>query len=140
MTAGPALYLLDTNICVFVINDRPGQVRDRMKERTDLGHTLSISSVTFHELQYGIANSVQKAQNQQRLDGFVARLDVLDFGQTAAAIAADQRARLKKLGQPIGPYDLLIAGHALALNAVLVTNNTGEFGRVEGLSVEDWSQ
>jgi tRNA(fMet)-specific endonuclease VapC len=135
----PILYLLDTNICVFVMNERPPQVRARMAAMTATGKKLAISSVTFHELQYGIANSVQKAQNQKRLDRFVAGLDVLDFGQTAAARAADQRARLKKLGQPIGPYDLLIAGHALALNAVLVTNNTGEFGRVAGLTIEDWS-
>lgn len=135
----PVLYLLDTNICVFVMNQRPPQVRARMAAITADGQRLAISSVTFHELRYGIANSVQKVQNQQRLDSFVAGLDVLDFGQTAAGVAADQRARLKTLGQPIGPYDLLIAGHALALNAVLVTNNTGEFARVEGLSIEDWS-
>ena len=132
--------MLDTNICVFVMNDRPPRVRVRMKERTDSGDALSISSVTLHELQYGIANSVQKTQNKQRLDSFVAGLNVLDFSQDAAAVAADHRARLKKLGQLIGPYDILIAGHALALNAVLATNNIGEFGRVEGLSVEDWSQ
>ena len=132
----PVLYLLDTNICVLVMSRRPPQVRARMAAMTAIGQKLAISSVTFHELQHGIANSVQKAQNQQRLESFVAGLD---FGQTAAALAAEQRARLKKLGQPIGPYDLLIAGHALALTAVLVTNNTGEFGRVEGLSIEDWT-
>lgn len=139
MTASPALYMLDTNICVFVMNDRPPRVRVRMKERTDHGHTLSISSVTFHELQCGVANSAQVDENQHRLARFVAGLTVLDFGQSAAAHAADQRASLRRLGTPIGPYDVLIAGHALALDAVLVTNNTGEFGRVEGLSVEDWS-
>lgn len=135
----PALYMLDTNICIFVMNERPPQVRARMAAVTATGQNLAISSVTLHELQYGIANSVQQAQNQKRLNSFVAGLDVLDFGQAAAEVSADQRARLKNLGQPIGPYDLLIAGHALALNAVLITNNTREFGRVAGLNVEDWS-
>ena len=139
MTSAPLLFLLDTNTCVSIMNARPARVRGRMKTATDMGHALGISSITLHELQFGVHNSARPDENSERLSTFVAGLDVFAFGNAAAEQAAIHRAVLKRSGQPIGPYDLLIAGHALALNAVLVTNNTGEFGRVEGLNVEDWT-
>ena len=110
-----------------------------MKAATDTGHALGISSITLHELQFGVHNSTRPDENSERLSAFVAGLDVFAFGNAAAEQAAIHRAILKRSGQLIGPYDLLIAGHALALNAVLVTNNTGEFERVAGLNTQDWS-
>ncbi|WP_420594465.1 type II toxin-antitoxin system tRNA(fMet)-specific endonuclease VapC [Deinococcus sp.] len=134
------LYLLDTNICIFVMNLRPAGVRERMEATTRAGHRLAISSITFHELHYGVQNSARPQENGERLNAFAAGLSILPFDQFAATQAAIQRRRLSKAGQPIGPYDLLIAGHALALGAVLATNNVGEFERVAGLNVEDWAR
>ncbi|EYB67263.1 hypothetical protein DEIPH_ctg046orf0069 [Deinococcus phoenicis] len=136
----PLLYLLDTNICIFTMNRRPEQVGRRMQEVTSAGHRLGISSVTLHELWYGVRRSGRPDQNAARLSAFVGTLDVFDFGKDAAEAAAQIRAALASSGSPIGPYDVLIAGHAQSLNARVVTNNLGEFAHVPGLRCEDWTR
>ncbi len=122
------------------MNQRPEGIFERLERTIDAGHLVGMSSITLHELWFGVHRSVRVDFNAARLKAFAATLNIYLFSEAAAEYAGQCRATLTRAGTPIGPYDLLIAGHALALNAILVTNNTGEFGRVEGLSVEDWSQ
>lgn len=128
-------YLLDTNICIFTIKERPETVRARFIEESG---RLAISSVTWMELMYGVERSQQKTRNRQVAQNFANRLTLLDYDHTAAAHTAEIRAELARLGTPIGPYDQMIAGHARSRGLVLVTNNTKEFERVPGLMIEDW--
>ena len=128
-------YMLDTNICIYTIKSEPQQVRDAFNRH--LGQ-LAISTVTLMELVYGAEKSAAPARNLAVVEGFAARLEVLDYDQSGAAHTAQLRAELAKAGTPIGPYDQMIAGHARALGLVLVTNNLREFQRVPGLRVEDW--
>ena len=137
---GSGLYLLDTNICIFTMNRRPEEVGRRIERATAAGHRLGISSVTLHELWYGVRRSSRPEGNAERLSALVRTLDVFDFGPDAAEAAAGIRATLAGSGTPIGPYDVLIAGHALSLGAPIVTNNLGEFARVPGLRCEDWTR
>lgn len=131
------MYLLDTNICAYIINRRPAQVRERLAQRSDDG--VSISSLTVAELRYGADKSSRPAQNHENLEKFFLPLSICDFGAEAATVYGKIRAQLEQRGTPIGPLDTLIAAHALSLNATLVTNNTREFGRVPGLRLEDWT-
>lgn len=135
----PQLHLLDTNTCIYIMNEEPQQVRDKMLHATMSGHVLGISSITLHELWLGVWRSSRQATNSGRLSRFVSGLHVFPFDDAAAEISSEVRATLLGLGQPIGPYDMLIAGHTLSLSAVLVTNNTKEFSRVAGLKFEDWT-
>jgi len=139
VTLDSSLYLLDTNICIYVMNLRPERVRERLREVAQAGYPIGISSITLHELWWGAQHSTRPEANAARLQALRATLDVYPFGDAAATRAADIRAALARAGQLVGPYDVLIAGHALSLGAILVTHNLGEFGRVEGLSVEDWT-
>lgn len=128
-------YLLDTNLCIATIRDKPAVARAAFK----LHHTqMCISSVTVMELLYGVELSAQPQRNLAEVEGFIARLDVLDYDSAAAAHTAQIRAELKKAGLQIGPYDQMIAGHARSRGLVVVTNNTKEFQRVAGLRIEDW--
>lgn len=131
-------YLLDTNICIYVIKSRQARVLERFRAcRTgDVG----ISSITLAELQYGVANSSFPEKNQEALSGFLAPLEILAFGHQAAVVYGSARTHLKRYGTPIGAMDLLIAAHALSLPVTLITNNEREFTRVPGLSVENWAQ
>ncbi|MBC3412413.1 tRNA(fMet)-specific endonuclease VapC [Pseudomonas sp. SWRI107] len=128
-------YMLDTNICIYTIKSKPQQVRDAFNRHHG---QLAISTVTLMELVYGAEKSAAPARNLAVVEGFAARLEVLDYDQSGAAHTAQLRAELAKAGTPIGPYDQMIAGHARALGLVLVTNNLREFQRVPGLRVEDW--
>lgn len=128
-------YMLDTNICIYTIKNRPAYIRDSF----NLHHgRLCISTVTLSELIYGAENSQAPTRNLSDIEGMAARLDVLPFDNAAASHSGQIRAELKKKGTPIGAYDVLIAGHARSLGLVLVTNNTREFNRVDGLRIEDW--
>jgi tRNA(fMet)-specific endonuclease VapC len=129
-------YLLDTNICIYIINERPKKVLDQFK-RFDLSD-LGVSSVTVAELAYGVSKSAS-ARNRSALQAFLLPLDIAFFDTSAAMAYGDLRASLERKGQPIGPLDLQIAAHALSLNAVLVTNNVREFRKVTGLRVENWA-
>jgi tRNA(fMet)-specific endonuclease VapC len=132
------MHLLDTNACIHLINQKPGF--ERILRRMDgLEHgQVVISSITTGELHFGIAASAQVARNRLKLERFLAAFDVLAFDEMASRHYGPVRAFLKARGTPIGPLDTLIAGHALALKATVVTNNVGEFRRVPGLIVEDW--
>lgn len=128
-------YMLDTNICIFTIKNKPQVVREAFNRRHG---QLAISTVTLMELIYGAEKSAAPERNLAIVEGFAARLDVLDYDIQGAAHTAQLRAELAKAGTPIGPYDRMIAGHARARGLTLVTNNLREFQRVPGLRVEDW--
>ncbi|MSQ60193.1 MAG: type II toxin-antitoxin system VapC family toxin [Betaproteobacteria bacterium] len=133
------MFVLDTNICVFVLNRRPGFERIiRRMDGLSRGEVL-LSSVTAAELQIGAWASKRKQDNLLRLERFLAEFDVVPFDENAARAYGRLRAALKELGTPIGPLDTLIAGHVLAIGATLVTNNLREFQRVPGLVSQDWS-
>lgn len=133
MTA--SCYLLDTNTCIYIINRRPAKVFERFAG-LQIGE-IAISSITGAELAFGVAKS-NSPRNQQALDKFLAPLEILPFGENAMYHYGSLRTDLERRGTPIGALDLLIAAHALALNATLVSNNLREFQRVEGLALENW--
>jgi tRNA(fMet)-specific endonuclease VapC len=128
-------YMLDTNVCIRVLRDRPQNLRERFNSEAD---GLCISTIILTELLHGAAKSDRPALNRTKVEQFAARLEVLTFGPEAADHAADIRADLERKGTPIGGYDGLIAGHARSKGLVVVTGNLGEFSRVEGLRCEDW--
>lgn len=128
-------YLLDTNVCIRVLRDRPRNVRERFNLEAD---SLCISAVVLTELLHGAAKSDRPEHHRSEVERFAARLDVLPFDDVAADHAADIRAALERKGQPIGGYDVLIAGHARSRGLTVVTGNLAEFGRVDGLRCEDW--
>jgi tRNA(fMet)-specific endonuclease VapC len=128
-------YMLDTNLCIRVLRDRPASARRRFNE---YGDGLCISTIVLTELLHGAAKSARPAENRRAVEDFAARLEVLPFDEAAAGHAADIRAELERRGEAIGAYDLLIAGHARSRGLAVVTGNLGEFGRVEGLRCEDW--
>ena len=134
-----SLYLLDTNICIFLLNQRQGY--ERIVQRMDglERRQVGLSAITVAELEFGVAASQRQGDNFQRLERFLVDFEVLPFDRDAAKPYGALRKILQAQGAPIGPLDFLIAAHALALKATLVTNNTGEFLRVPGLAVEDWS-
>jgi len=128
-------YLLDTNICIYVIKRRPIEVLSRFNEAAG---RLAISSITLSELLHGAEKSQQIAKNLTAVDDFCSRLDVLPYAETAAAHYGDIRADIERKGTPIGVNDIHIAAHARSEGLVLVTNNDREFKRVAGLRVENW--
>ncbi len=128
-------YLLDTNLCIRVLRDRPPAIRERFNSEAD---GLCISTIVLTELLHGAAKSARPEHNRREVERFAARLEVLPFDVDAAAHAADIRADLERQGRTIGGYDLLIAGHARSRGLVVVTSNLGEFTRVDGLRAVDW--
>lgn len=131
-------YMLDTNICIYAMKRRPEQVLRRLREALYSG--ICISSITLAELEYGMRHSSNPEKNEQALLRFLAPFSVLDFGPSAASEYGELRARLQEQGTPIGPLDMLIAGHARSEGLVLVTNNVKEFERVAGLAIENWAE
>ncbi len=130
-------YLLDTNICIYVINEKPGQIL-RKFERYPV-HEFAISSITHAELQYGVTKSKQKNINQMALDEFLLPLTILSFnGQRLMEYHGEIRAFLESKGKTIGPLDTLIAAHALSLNLTIISNNIKEFSRIPNLKCVDW--
>jgi len=128
-------YMLDTNLCIRVLRDRPQAARARFNAEAD---ALCISTVVLAELLHGAGKSAKPVENRCEVERFAARLEVLAFDAEAAAHAAEIRTTLERQGQVIGAYDLLIAGHARSRGLVVVTGNLGEFSRVAGLRSEDW--
>jgi len=140
-------FLLDTNVCIALVNgdrDIAGAsaiIRQRFIQSRRSGQSLFISSIMVHELWYGVSKSERVAINARRLSDFLAReFRVLDFSERDAQTAGEIRAILERKGQRIGEYDTLIAGQALARGLTLVTANTREFARVDGLKLADWTQ
>ncbi len=129
-------YMLDTNLCIRVLRERPASLRDRFNLEAD---GLCISTIVLTELLHGAAKSARPDHNRREVENFAARLDVLTFDRDAAGHAADIRAALERDSQVIGGYDVLIAGHARSRGLIIVTGNLREFRRVAGLRCEDWS-
>lgn len=129
------MFMLDTNICIYLINHRDGVLGERFEANAA---DICISSITSAELCYGVAHSARRAANEQELEVFLIDLDILPFDQNAGRHYGEIRHALAIRGEQIGANDLLIAAHARSANATLVTNNVREFERVPGLRVENW--
>ncbi|TLU84745.1 MAG: type II toxin-antitoxin system VapC family toxin [Chlorobium sp.] len=130
-------YLLDTNICIYIINARPKHVLERFRQ-VNIGD-IGISSITAVELAFGVMKSGSE-RNRRALEMFFAPLELYPFDATAIWHYGEIRRDLEQRGEPIGPLDTMIAAHARALDAVLVTNNSREFSRVPGLNIENWAE
>jgi len=130
-------YMLDTNIVIYTIKKRPKQVRRIFKQHKG---QMCISIITLGELVFGAEHSQQVERNLADIEGMVARLEVLPFNGKAAYHFGRIRAELYSTGQPIGPCDMMIAGHARASGLILATNNVKEFVRIPGLLLENWAK
>ncbi len=128
-------YMLDTNIVIYTMKNKPEVVRKAFKKHDG---QMSISSVTLMELVYGAERSSDPERNLRELEGFIARLDVLPYQESAATHTGQIRAELARKGTPIGPYDQMIAGHARSQGLIVITNNIKEFKYVDGLRVDNW--
>ena len=130
-------YLLDTNICIYIINEKPRKVLRKFEQYPV--HEFGISSITHAELQYGVAKSRQKNKNQEALDEFLMPLTILPFhGKRLIEWYGKIRAFLESKGITIGPLDTLIAAHALSLDLTIISNNIREFSRIPNLKCENW--
>jgi len=129
-------YMLDTNIVIYTVKNKPEQVRQAFKKHDG---QMCISAVTWGELVYGAEYSSQPEKNLEIIEAMAARLEILAFNDEAAIHFGQLRAELRKSGKPIGPYDMMIAGHARSEGLILVTNNIQEFDRVPGLRIENWA-
>ena len=130
--------MLDTNICIYAIKHKPERVLLRLQEHDP--SEICISSVTYTELVHGVEKSQAIERNQVSLTLLLANIEIMDFDSLAAESYGKICADLEKAGKPIGPLDMMIAGHAKALGYVVVTNNTKKFERVEGLKLENWAE
>ena len=134
-------YLLDTNVCIALINERPLSVRTHFDREVSQGSDVYASSVVVFELWYGVSKSLRHEVNAQLLVGFLSGpVHQLAFDEEDARFAGVLRAEMESIGRPVGEYDLLIAGQALRHKMTLVTANVKEFGRIKPLSWEDWSK
>jgi tRNA(fMet)-specific endonuclease VapC len=131
------ILLLDTNICIYIIKQKPAAVLKRFLEY-QIGD-IGISSITLSELRYGVAKSAHREKNAKALNEFIIPLEVVSYDEAAAHAYGDIRASLEKAGTPIGSMDMLIAAHAVSLGIPLVTNNTREFLRISSLNLIDWT-
>lgn len=128
-------YMLDTNMCIYAQKNIP-QVIEKIKNNFQYG--VAISSITLAELEFGVQASANVEKNTIALYKFLSIVEILDFDSSAATEYGKIRADLKRKGTPIGNMDMLIAAHAKSENLIIVTHNTREFERVEGLKLEDW--
>lgn len=132
------MYLLDTNICIYLIKQQPEIVLNKLKS-----HNISevnISTVTVAELYYGVAKSERKKMNEEALIKFLSHFEFIPFTDEDAIIYGGIRAKLERKGHIIGPYDLQLAAQAYSRGLIIVTNNEKEFRRVSGLTVENWAK
>jgi len=128
--------MLDTNICIYIIKNRPKSVKEKFRE-FEIGE-LCISTITVSELMYGAFKSEHSEKNLKAIESFLMPFEIVEYDFRASVEYGKIRAYLEKKGQVIGNMDMQIAGHALALDLVLVTNNTREFERVKGLGLDNW--
>jgi len=131
-------YLLDTNICIYIINRKPATVLKKVQSRQP--GQIAISTITIAELEYGVARSRYPDRNRIALLEFLFPFTILDFDQKASMEYGHIRTLLESRGRPVGPMDLLLAAQAKAHNLILVTNNEKEFARVDGLRIENWAR
>lgn len=131
-------YMLDTNICIYAIKHKPEQVFKRLQEHDS--SEICISSVTYAELVHGVEKSKSIEKNRLALALLLANIEIISFDSLAAESYGKIRADLEKAGNPIGPLDMMIAGHAKSHKYTVVTNNTKEFERVQGLKLENWAK
>ena len=135
----PTVYMLDTNICSFIMRERPVSVLERLQDVAQSQHRIVISVITYYEMLLGTVGRNASPRHARLVDAFVSRLSmILPWDAASADRAARIKQDLSARGTPIGNNDIMIAGHALAAECVLVTNNMREFARVKGLRVEDW--
>jgi len=130
------LYMLDTNMCSYIIRDNPKGIFQKLKE-AEKKHTVALSSIVVSELLYG-ASKKGNTKLIKVVNMFVEQFTIYDYNKASAKAYANIRTTLEKKGQVIGVHDMLIAAHALSLDATIVTNNTKEFERVDGLVIENW--
>ena len=130
------MYLLDTNICIYIINQSPRHVVKKIK--TFKPHQIKLSAVSMAELEYGVSKSLHRDKNRQALIHFASAFDIVAFNDNDAEIFGLLRADLEKRGQIIGPYDMQIAAQAITRDLILVTNNTAEFSRIPHLKMTNW--
>ena len=131
-------YLLDTNICIYLIKQKSSIILEKIKNAQPLG--VGISSITLSELEYGVQKSTLIDRNALNLLQFLTLFNVVPFDESAARIYGKIRATLERKGQLIGGMDMLIGAHSLSMNAILVTNNIREFKRIDGLQLENWTK
>ena len=132
------MYLLDSNICIFLIRNKTLLLRERIKMYSP--SLLHLSVITVAELEYGAAKSKNPVKEHQTVLDFVSPFKIIDFKPNDAENFGLIRAYLEKKGTPIGPYDMEIAAQAMTNNLIVVTNNVGEFERVPWIKVEDWTK
>lgn len=130
------MYLLDTNICIYIINSTPKQVIERIKKLKP--HQIKLSSISLAELEYGVSKSHYRDKNRKALIHFVSAFDIVEFNDSDAEVYGLIRAELEKKGQVIGPYDMQIAAQAITRDLILVTNNVAEFSRISNIKLENW--
>lgn len=131
-------YMLDTNICIYAIKHKPEKVFKKLQKINP--SDVCISSVTYAELIYGVEKSAAVERNRLALSMMLSNIEIMNFGVLAATSYGMVRADLEKKGTPIGPLDMMIAGHAKSLGCTVVTNNVKEFSRVKGLKVVNWAE
>ena len=129
------MFMLDTGMCIYLINERDQALRQKFEENAS---SVCISSIAYAELCFGVAHSARVEENERQLRAFCLDLDILPFDSEAGVRYGEIRQALVRRGQPIGANDLLIAAHASGVGATLVTNNEREFARIPGLRVENW--
>lgn len=132
------MYLLDTNICIYAINNRPEHVLEIIKEKSKNG--IHLSSLTIAELEFGVENSKKIESNRIALLKFISLFNIIPFEDSDAIPYGKLKAKLKREGSLIGPIDMLLAAQAIRNDLVFVTNNGDEFSRIDGLLIEDWSK
>jgi len=131
------IYMLDTNICSYIIRNRPQNIKEKF-QKIELKHKVVLSSIVVSELLYG-ATKKGSPKLMKIVSAFIDNFIIYDYSKVSAQYYANIRTDLEKKGKIIGANDLLIASHSLSIGAILVTNNTREFQRVDGLSLEDWT-
>ena len=131
-------YMLDTNICIYAIKHKPEKVFQKLQEVDP--SDVCISSVTYAELVHGVEKSAAVDKNRLALSMLLANIEILNFDVNAAESYGKIRAGLEKNGTPIGPLDMMIAGHAQSLDYIVVTNNVKKFKRVSNLKIENWAE
>ena len=130
------MYLLDSNICIYLINKRPDYIVNKISEHKP--PDIKLSAISMGELEYGVSKSTNREKNRDALIHFASAFDILEFNDEDAEVYGIIRADLEKRGQIIGPYDMQIASQAITRDLILVTNNTREFSRINNLRIENW--